>query len=116
MKSTKFQIPYPQEFKDELVERMLPPESIDPKELAIESGVSITSLKNWLKEAESVKSSNIKEQKIKWIPVDVINTPKKEFEEKINPIKVKIGAITIEIESGFNKQLLLDLMRVVTEI
>ena len=113
MRNVKQQVTYSKEYKGSLVKRMLPPENISPKELAKESGVSITSLKVWLRKAQR----ETKKEQIKWIPIDVI----KENEEKIitkesEPIKVKIGSATIDVEVGFNKELLLEVMRLVAKI
>lgn len=47
----KYQPKYSGEFKESLIKRMLPPESKCPKELALQSGVSVTSLKKWLRDA-----------------------------------------------------------------
>ena len=41
---SKYNPNYTQEFKDNLVKRMIPPESISPKELSKETGVTQTSL------------------------------------------------------------------------
>ena len=45
----KYKPNYTQEFKDSLIKKMLPPESISPKELSKEAGVSETALRGWLK-------------------------------------------------------------------
>lgn len=56
----KFVPNYSQEFKDDLVKRMLPPESISPKELSRETGVSRTSLNTWLKNTAPTISDKAK--------------------------------------------------------
>lgn len=57
---SKYNPNYTQEFKDSLVKRMLPPESISPKELSKETGVSQTALSTWLKNASPKISSKSK--------------------------------------------------------
>lgn len=56
----KYNPNYTQEFKDSLVKRMLPPESISPKELSKETGVSQTSLKKWLNNVSPTISTKAK--------------------------------------------------------
>lgn len=56
----KYNPNYTQTFKDSLVKRMLPPESISPKELSKETGVSQTSLKKWLDNASPQISTKAK--------------------------------------------------------
>lgn len=51
---------YPNEFKESLVKRMLPPESISPTHLAKECGVSKTSLREWLNNAKSGRGAKSK--------------------------------------------------------
>ena len=57
---SKYNPNYAQEFKDSLVKRMLPPESISIKALAKETGVSRTSLKAWINKASPNISSKSK--------------------------------------------------------
>lgn len=57
---SKYNPNYAQEFKYNLVKRMLPPESISPRELSKETGVSQTSLNSWLKNASPSISSKSK--------------------------------------------------------
>jgi len=57
---SKYNPNYTQEFKDNLVKRMLPPENISSKELSKETGVSQTSLTSWLKNASPSISSKSK--------------------------------------------------------
>lgn len=59
-KKNKYNPNYTQEFKDSLVKRMLPPESISIKELSKETGVSKTSLTAWFKNASPTISSKSK--------------------------------------------------------
>jgi transposase-like protein len=113
MEKIKKQPVYTKEFKEEMVRRMLPPESKSPKELAKESGVSKTSLVNWLKKVKAEESIESRNEQIKWIPV---NTPDKNKDKTSNPVKVKIGKATIEVEPGFNENFLLELMRVVAKV
>lgn len=56
----KYNPNYSKEFKENLVKRMLPPESISPKELSKETGISRTSLNSWLKNTSQVISSTSK--------------------------------------------------------
>jgi len=58
--NSKYNPVYTQEFKDNLVKRMLPPEKISAKKLAEETGVSKTSLLTWLKKASPTISSKSK--------------------------------------------------------
>lgn len=51
---------YPDEFKESLVKRMLPPESISPTRLARECGVSKTSLRKWLNHAKGGNATKSK--------------------------------------------------------
>jgi transcriptional regulator with XRE-family HTH domain len=111
VKKTKEQLVYTKEYKKSLVKRMLPPENIHPKDLAEETGVSRTSLSTWLKNADEIIEIN--EYKTKWIEIDL----KKEEEPiKIDPIEIKIGKVSIDVKPGFNREFLLELMRLVNEI
>lgn len=103
---------YSEEFKNNIVKRMLPPENINPKDLAKECNVSRTSLNNWLKKAKSGKIDET--NKVEWVSVDITNEVKEKIVSK--PIKINIGKVSIEVEIGFNKELLLEVLNVVTEI
>jgi hypothetical protein len=117
MKKSKYQTVYPKEYREELVKRMLPPESINPKDLEEESGVSITSLKRWLKEANTEENIVPKKEEVEWIPLNCVsNETKEETSKKVEPIQVKIGQAIIEIKAEFDRELLLDVMRVVAKI
>jgi transposase-like protein len=114
MSKIKLQPTYSKEFKENIVKRMLPPENISPKDLAKECTVSRTSLNNWLKEAKSIENDKSGKNKIEWVSVNIPNENKDKTIPK--PIKVNIGKLTIEVETGFNKSLLLELLKVVAEI
>lgn len=117
MKKSNYQGVYPEEYKEKLVKRMLPPESISPKDLAVESGVSRTSLDTWLKKAKSKEiSTSEKKEEVEWISLNVATEAKEETAREIEPIQVKIGQAVIEIKTEFDKELLLEVMRVVAKI
>jgi transposase-like protein len=114
MIKVKSQITYSKEFKENMVQRMMPPENISPKDLAEISGVSRTSLSNWLKEAKSIEK-----KEVEWIPMNIPNEVTDNIVEatQINEsIKVNIGKLSIEVETGFNKDLLLELLKVVDKL
>jgi len=111
VKKTKEQPIYTKEYKKSLVKRMLPPEKIHPKDLAEETGVSRTSLSTWLKNVDEIIEIN--EDETKWIEIDL---EKEEELTKMDPIEIKIGKVSIDVKPGFNRELLLELMRLVNEI
>jgi len=108
-----FQPPYPQEFKENLVRRMLPPESIDPKKLAIETGVSTTSLNTWLKKYKETTNEN--EKIHDWIPIEV-DTTENIVRIEDSSLTIKVGSIGIEVKPGFDKNLLTEVLMVVSSL
>jgi transposase-like protein len=113
MSISKFKKTYTKDFKEKMIKRMLPPENIHPKNLATESGVSRTALYNWLNEAKSSMSNNKTE--LEWIPVNVQNAGSEVMVSEISK-RINIGKMVIEVEAGFNKDLLLELLKVVDKI
>lgn len=108
---------YTKEFKEKMIKRMLPPENIQPKDLAEESGVSRTALYNWLSEAKSLMNDKSCKTELEWIPVNIQTGGSKDIVSEISKsIKVSIGKMVIEVEVGFNNDLLLELLRVVDKI
>jgi len=107
---------YSNDFKEQMVKRMLPPENISPHNLSKISGVSKSALYKWLKKTTPSDYNKSSKNKVEWVstnfPIEFINNNK----PKSEIIKVNIGRITLEIEDGFNKTLLLDLLRVVDKI
>jgi transposase-like protein len=117
MNITKSKKTYSKDFKEKMIKRMLPPENIQPKDLAKESGVSRTALYNWLCDAKSSINNNSCKTELEWIPVNIQSTDSKDIvSEMSESIKVNIGKMAIEVEVGFNKDLLLELLRVVDKI
>lgn len=117
MSITKSKKTYTNEFKEKMIKRMLPPENITPKDLAEESGVSKSALYNWLSEANSTINNKTCKTELEWIPINIQNTGDKDMVSEISkPIKVNIGKIVIEVEDGFNKDLLLELLRLVDKV
>jgi transposase-like protein len=115
MSISKYKKTYTKDFKEKMVKRMLPPENIRPKDLAIEIGVSRTALSNWLNESKS--SINNNKSELEWIPVNIQNAGSEGIvSESSKSIKVSIGKIVIEVEAGFNKDLLQELLMVVSKI
>jgi transposase-like protein len=117
MSITKSKKTYSKDFKEKMIKRMLPPENILPKDLAEESGVSRTALYNWLCEAKYEINNKSCETELEWIPVNIQNGNGEDRAlEKSKSIKINIGKMVIEVEIGFNKDLLLELLRVVDKI
>lgn len=115
MSISKFKKTYTKDFKEKMIKRMLAPENIHPKDLATESGVSRTDLCNWLREAKSSMIS--RKTDLEWIPVNMQYTNNEDIvPETSKSIKLSIGKIVIEVETGFNKDLLQELLMVVNQI
>lgn len=112
MKQLKKGKSYNKEYKEKMVKRMLPPESITASQLAKETGVAKSTLRLWL--LENKKNQKKDKDEVKWVSVDI---EKKRIEEKNKiPINIKIDGIEIEINEGFNSNLLLEVMKVVKNI
>jgi transposase-like protein len=110
MKQIKARKSYTKEFKEKMVRRMLPPEEITAGHLAKETGVAKSTFRTWLLEAKKEQKNNTDD--IKWIPVNIDN--KKPEVKKSIPIN--IDGIVIEINEGFNSNLLLEVMKVVKKV
>ncbi|SFS45287.1 IS66 family insertion sequence element accessory protein TnpA [Marininema halotolerans] len=63
-------------------------------------------LRYWLKKAESIKATAFSSQ---WMPIEV-------GEHATGALTIRLGAATIEVESGFDPVLLTDVVKVLSDV
>lgn len=72
-------------------------------------GLKLHQLKYWLKRIQGTKEQAVRTQKKQWVPLELA---KESPVSEQNPMQIKVGQATIEVKTGFNADLLADVVKV----